>query len=132
MSSDNKIQQISLSISSQKGSIIPAASASEEQRKSDLETIRQAAVDISPDWTSEFHTRFCHSPLYVPPSHLHEIRELQEALGKAIVSIVDRWWTDKEADFPHRMPIRQYEEDLLKVGDISAQPLDVAYYFYSG
>lgn len=120
MATNNNIQQISLALTSEAGIVIPAGSASEEQRKEHLALIRQAALDVHPDWPIDIHLRQCHSIIYVPPSHVETVEKLQNALSKALTSIVDRWWSDKDADFPNQMPVNQHEEDVLKVRNCSS------------
>ncbi|KAJ6486947.1 hypothetical protein C8R45DRAFT_996565 [Mycena sanguinolenta] len=42
------------------------------------------------------------------------MRAIHDALVLAITSIVERWWTDAEANFPQRMPLEPAEEALLQ------------------
>lgn len=49
--------------------------------------------------------------------HVDRISAIHEALRAAIVNIVNRWWSDTDANFPARMPIEPYEESLLRVRD---------------
>ncbi|CEL00913.1 hypothetical protein ASPCAL00505 [Aspergillus calidoustus] len=51
------------------------------------------------------------------------MKELHNALVIAVTDIVERWWTDKEAQFPQRMRLEAEEEELLRWMD--AQGVDV-------
>ncbi|KAI0431940.1 hypothetical protein F5Y09DRAFT_330015 [Xylaria sp. FL1042] len=53
-------------------------------------------------------------PMLVTKSHQQQIVELSKALTTAIISIVERWWSDQDARFYERMPLKREEEDLLK------------------
>lgn len=54
-------------------------------------------------------------PLLISDRFLVDLRLFHEALAIALSNIVQRWFTDKEAAFPTRMPLEPHEEDLLKV-----------------
>lgn len=54
-------------------------------------------------------------PILSDKGFLMHLREFHEALVKAIVNIVERWWDDKVSDFPSRMPLEPRAEDILKV-----------------
>lgn len=117
MAEDSTIQQISLSLSAKTGNIVPAASAIVKQQREDLKVLRQALDNELESWPSKLNTRFPPSPLYVPPTHIHELERLQVALNKALSNIVGRWHSDKKANFPSRMPLEDHEERVLKVGE---------------
>lgn len=57
----------------------------------------------------------CPRPVLVSKQHQEQLARLHEALTIAIVDIVDRWWSDREARFPERMPSEKEEEGLLRV-----------------
>jgi len=44
----------------------------------------------------------------------NHVRLLHQALDKALVDIVQRWYADEEASFPKRMPLEKHEEELLE------------------
>ncbi|CAI7592590.1 unnamed protein product [Penicillium viridicatum] len=46
---------------------------------------------------------------------LIQLREFHEALIKAIINIVERWWDDSVSDFPSRMPLEPRAEEILKI-----------------
>lgn len=54
-------------------------------------------------------------PVLITKKHQETVERLAEALDLALQDIVQRWWTDKEACFPLRMPLEPQEEDLLRV-----------------
>lgn len=54
-------------------------------------------------------------PVLLPQQFLGNIQGFQEALNLAINNIVERWWKDKEANFPSQMPLDPRAEDLLQV-----------------
>ncbi len=115
MAQDSRIQQISLSLSARTGTIVPAATANVEQRRKDLQLLRQALDLELESWPLKLNTRFPPSPLYIPLTHINELERLQVALSKALTNIVGRWYIDQEANFPSRMPLEDHEERVLKV-----------------
>lgn len=54
-------------------------------------------------------------PVLITQRHHEELQELHRALNLAIEDIIERWWTDEQAQFPQRMPLEPQEEDLLRV-----------------
>lgn len=52
---------------------------------------------------------------YIHPSLMARFDHIQSALGKVTTNIIERWFSDEAANFPSRMPLDQYEEDILKV-----------------
>lgn len=67
-------------------------------------------------WPHGSHNVGCPRPILVSNQHQEQLAELHEALRIAVTDIVQRWWTDREARFPERMPLENEEEDLLQVG----------------
>ncbi|CAI7633937.1 unnamed protein product [Penicillium glandicola] len=53
-------------------------------------------------------------PVLITQRHHEELYELHRALNLAIEDIIERWWTDEQAQFPQRMPLEPGEEDLLR------------------
>jgi len=66
-------------------------------------------------WPKDSYKAACPMPILISKNHQQQLKTLQEALTIAIVDIVDRWWTDRDARFPERMPLEKQEEELLKV-----------------
>ena len=58
---------------------------------------------------------FCPHPLLLSHQQVLQLERLNQALSIAITNIVERWWTDKEAALPLRMPLGPVEESLLQV-----------------
>ncbi|KAA8647429.1 uncharacterized protein ATNIH1004_006122 [Aspergillus tanneri] len=54
------------------------------------------------------------NPILVSRSFLAELERFHHALSKALNNIVARWFSDREAGFPTRMPLERHEEELLQ------------------
>ncbi|KHN99638.1 uncharacterized protein MAM_02491 [Metarhizium album ARSEF 1941] len=65
-------------------------------------------------WPKSSYKAMCPSPILVNQQHQGHLESLHEALTSAVTDIVQRWWSDKEADFPQRMPLARDEEDMLR------------------
>jgi hypothetical protein len=66
-------------------------------------------------WPHASYNNSCPRPILVNLRHEVMLRELNTALTLSLTDIVDRWWSDKAAKFPQRMPLEPIEEGLLKV-----------------
>ncbi len=110
------LRQISLSLSHHADKLVAAAVADKEKRKEDMLTMQESLLNSSSGWLSEVYLRACPYPILIPRSKLHGLRNLHKILSIAITNIVERWWTDKEAHFPERMPLEKHEEEVLRVG----------------
>lgn len=66
-------------------------------------------------WPHASYNNSCPRPILVNLRHETILRELNTALTLSLTDIVDRWWSDKAAEFPKRMPLEPIEEELLKV-----------------
>lgn len=66
-------------------------------------------------WTGSCHMSSCPYPVLVNQKHQSQLQKLNKALVTAITDIVSRWWTDRSARFPERMPLQPMEEKLLCV-----------------
>lgn len=66
-------------------------------------------------WPHASYNNSCPRPILVNLRHEMILRELNTALTLSLTDIVDRWWSDKAAKFPQRMPLEPIEEGLLKV-----------------
>ncbi|KAJ6185719.1 hypothetical protein N7519_007020 [Penicillium mononematosum] len=53
-------------------------------------------------------------PALLPWQFVKELETFNEALAIALNNIVERWWRDKEADLPSRMPLEAHVEELLQ------------------
>ncbi|KAH8885485.1 hypothetical protein GQ53DRAFT_659813 [Thozetella sp. PMI_491] len=56
----------------------------------------------------------CPRPILISEYHQTLLNNLHESLNAALTDIVQRWWTDREARLPERMPLEETEEDLLR------------------
>ncbi|KAJ5273184.1 hypothetical protein N7478_008309 [Penicillium angulare] len=70
--------------------------------------------DWSSSWPAETADVSCPYPLMITKRHQEEVKNLFTSLNLAIADIVERWWTDEEAQYPLRMPLEPEEEDLLR------------------
>ena len=67
-------------------------------------------------------------PVLITQRHHDELDELHRALNSAIEDIIERWWTDDQAQFPQRMPLEPGEEDLLRVSPTHPSLSVIGYY----
>lgn len=109
--------QLCLNASKRAGTLVSASDASYEDRK----RAQEAYYAVLYQYTGG-PANLPYEPRYMTPdpiliSHrfLAELRRFHEALAIALNNIVQRWFTDKEAAFPTRMPLEPHEEDLLQV-----------------
>ncbi|KAJ6148922.1 hypothetical protein N7471_000121 [Penicillium samsonianum] len=58
-------------------------------------------------------------PALLPWQFVKELETFNEALAIALNNIIERWWTDKEADLPSRMPLEAHVEELLQWVDMA-------------
>ncbi|KPM41729.1 hypothetical protein AK830_g4830 [Neonectria ditissima] len=65
-------------------------------------------------WHNDSYRAACPRPILIDTCHQQQLEELHEALTAAITDIVQRWWTDRDARFPERMPLEREEEKLLQ------------------
>jgi hypothetical protein len=65
-------------------------------------------------WHNGSYSAGCPRPILINKHHQQRLERLHEALVISITDIVQRWWSDGDARFPERMPLRREEEDLLK------------------
>ncbi|KAJ6502253.1 hypothetical protein C8R45DRAFT_1060570 [Mycena sanguinolenta] len=119
------LRQISLS-QSKSGSQLTHPSETDSslrnQEKLRLETSLEVSCQRS-TWPKDSHFACSPHPILITSQHDAAVRDIHEALTLAITSIVQRWWTDTEANFPQRMPLEPGEEALLQKKSI---PLSVA------
>jgi len=66
-------------------------------------------------WHNGSYAAGCPRPILVTDHHQLQLQQLHEALTTALADIVPRWFTDHEARFPERMPLKKEEEELLQV-----------------
>lgn len=66
-------------------------------------------------WHNGSYAASCPRPILVTDHHQNQLQQLHEAMTAALADIVPRWFTDHEARFPERMPLKKEEEELLQV-----------------
>lgn len=66
-------------------------------------------------WHKASYTAGCPRPILVGRHHQQQLKDLHEALTAAITDVVQRWWSDRDARFPERMPLEAKEKELLRV-----------------
>ncbi|KAJ5765668.1 hypothetical protein N7520_005227 [Penicillium odoratum] len=81
------------------------------------ETLEKTLLTLCPRelWPIDSNSCMSPRPILVVKEHQEQLSELNAALTAAVSDIVDRWWTEKEARFPERMPLEKKEEELLRV-----------------
>lgn len=75
--------------------------------------LKRCPGDIWPGGTS--YTYGCPRPILMYKHHHKQLILFHESITVAIVDIVRRWFTDRNARFPERMPLLEEEEKLLQV-----------------
>ncbi|KAJ5641479.1 hypothetical protein N7490_005479 [Penicillium lividum] len=80
------------------------------------ESLEKTLLTLCPRrlWPIDSNTCMSPRPILVTKEHQEQLSEVHDALTVAVSDIVDRWWTDKEARFPERMPLEKKEEELLR------------------
>ena len=88
-----------------------------DTRLEEIRLNRQSLLTSCPQssWPLEINQQSCPHPIMIPQKHLPKIEELHEALTLAVTNIVERWWMEKDARFPERMPVELQEESVLRV-----------------
>jgi hypothetical protein len=109
-------QQISLSLSVEKNAIALATSASASRLERDLKTIREYLEPIATpaELPIPIHMRLPPFNICITRDFARKVESVHRLLDRALVDIVERWYTDAQADFPARMPLEAHEEDLLR------------------
>ena len=109
------LQQISVSLSVERGAIAPAALTSPDRRGKDLQSVRNAVLEEhGGPIAANLHERHPPFNICISERFVSHVREIHRLLDRALVDIVERWFSDKDADFPNRMPLEKHEEDLLR------------------
>ncbi|PON23690.1 hypothetical protein TGAM01_v207337 [Trichoderma gamsii] len=85
---------------------------SHEQRKADYEYVQTGPPMLTFLGISRPKTTY---HVYIHPTLIARFDQIQSAIGKATTNIIERWFSDKKADFPSRMPIEKHEEDVLRM-----------------
>ncbi|KAL4786817.1 Clavaminate synthase-like protein [Aspergillus varians] len=83
---------------------------------SDHQALRSRLVELCSAelWYGASYKNSCPRPILITPEHDQKVKDLHCALVLTITDIVGRWWIDKNARFPERMPLEAEEEGLLR------------------
>ncbi|KAM5358009.1 hypothetical protein ACJZ2D_015685 [Fusarium nematophilum] len=118
MASDQPgLVQISVSLSTEERLIVPAHYSNLCRRADELATLRrQLATDSSGASQAALGLLDRLSPhaIAVSDSMLVRLEQLHVLLGRALVDLVTRWFSDETAQLPQRMPLDLAEEAMLR------------------
>ncbi|THV54928.1 hypothetical protein BGAL_0017g00220 [Botrytis galanthina] len=87
---------------------------SREAYSRELQRFRESLLESCSQWPPEYNTSASPCPLLIPESHVKHIERLGNALCRSVTSIVERWWSDPIAGFPHRIPVLPHQETILR------------------
>lgn len=115
MSTPPAVEQISISLSLERKAVTAATSVSAERFDKDHETLIKDILSRSDlPWMSTFPLRFSPFHICISRPFASRVRGIHKLLRKALIDIVERWYSDAEAKFPNRMPLEPHEEELLQ------------------
>ncbi|GFF23882.1 hypothetical protein IFM61606_08971 [Aspergillus udagawae] len=107
-------QQVCWSVTDAIGRLVPAIDAKKGDRSSEAEAYRILIPLIhQPGYNPKDEILSPH-PILTDKSFLLLMRYTHDALVKAVINIVDRWWSDTDANFPARMPLEAPVEAALQ------------------
>lgn len=111
-------QQICWSAANDVKQPVPVITAKDEDRNRDRVGYQEVLrlTQQQKGYESNLETRSAH-PILTDKSFTLRLEQFHEALVKAVVNIVDRWWEDRSANFPSRMPLETPVEGVLQVSD---------------
>ncbi|KAK1149716.1 hypothetical protein N8T08_005270 [Aspergillus melleus] len=107
-------EQVCWSVIDATGQPMPAIEANKEDRNHEAETYRNLTPHINQPGYSPRHETLSPHPILTDKKFILDLEYFHGALVKAVVDIVDRWWTDTDADFPTRMPLEAPVEAALQ------------------
>ncbi|KAL2818234.1 hypothetical protein BDW59DRAFT_165566 [Aspergillus cavernicola] len=106
--------QICLSATDHMGQPLSVMLATDEDRTRDRSDYHAAFKSTpQPGCDSSLETLSPH-PILTDRSFVLRLKDFHEALVKAVVNIVERWWTDSTANLPARMPLEPPVEAVLQ------------------
>jgi hypothetical protein len=116
MTETPSIQQISLSLSAERNAIAPATCANNSRLERDLKAVRD---HVEPLFTPAMipiplHQRMSPFNICITQQFAQTLESVHRLLDRALVDIVERWFTDAETNFPSRMPLESHEEEVLR------------------
>lgn len=97
--------------------VVSSVQANKDFYKWESETLKAQLMRLCPPrlWPHGSYNNSCPRPILINIQHQLLLRELHTALTASVTDIVNRWWFDKAAEFPKRMPLGEKEQELLKV-----------------
>ncbi|KPM41505.1 hypothetical protein AK830_g5103 [Neonectria ditissima] len=109
------LRQVSLLVTKDAEVLVPPEKADANARIMENEVVQEAfRRHVAPYGQLPRDVRQLNAhPTVLPMKFLKNLERFREALALALDSIIDRWWTDEEADFPSRMPLEP-RVDLLR------------------
>ncbi|KAK4124711.1 hypothetical protein N657DRAFT_615634 [Parathielavia appendiculata] len=110
------LRQVSLAASTSDGIFVSPEDAGQDTRIMETKCFREALLRNTAPYgqVPKNAVRLNPHPAVIPKKFLENLNLFHEALTIALVDIINRWWTDKEADFPNRMPLEPRVESLLR------------------
>ncbi|KAL3477588.1 hypothetical protein BJX99DRAFT_269793 [Aspergillus californicus] len=106
--------QISLSATYNVGRPLSVILATNEDRTRDINDYHAACRSAPQLGCDSIRETLSPHPIFTDRSFVLQLKDFHEALVKAVVNIVDRWWTDSTANFPARMPLESPVEAILQ------------------
>ncbi|RHZ63466.1 uncharacterized protein CDV56_109067 [Aspergillus thermomutatus] len=108
--------QISLKATKSAAEPTSSTDASHDDRQVERDSYDTAMLRFISDMelSSMYAEKTSPYPILMPRSFLEDLKNFQDLLFVAVSNILDRWWEDREADFPRRMPLEPHEESVLK------------------
>ncbi|RAK99976.1 Clavaminate synthase-like protein [Aspergillus ibericus CBS 121593] len=112
----SQLQQVHLGVSASGYEPVTSYQGDPSIHTEEHERLQARILDLCESrlWYRGSHEASCPRPILITQQHQAQLQQLHRALTAAIVDIVTRWWTDADARFPQRMPLRREEEELLK------------------
>ncbi|KAI9040407.1 uncharacterized protein KD926_008364 [Aspergillus affinis] len=107
-------EQVCWSVIDATGQPMPAIDTNKEDRSHEAEAYRKLIPPIDQPGYSPRHEALSPHPILTDSKFILDVECFHGALVKAVVNIVDRWWTDTNADFPARMPLEAPVEAALQ------------------
>jgi len=80
----------------------------------ELLKFRESLLQSSPIWPKQLNTVASPLPTLIPGYLEKHLENLGNYICRAVTSIVERWWSDKDARFWERMPLLEHQEEVLR------------------
>ena len=112
-----RLRQISLNPSRNPKELVHPREIAGETRSQQHDAFKQSILKSCPNgFPASVLSVVCPHPILMTQNHISDLREFHRILNLVITDIVERWWTGGSTNFPRRMPLEPYEEDILRVG----------------